>query len=200
METNLNQSGIYAVTSPSGKRYIGSAVNIGKRWSKHRSVLAKGKHHCVPLQRAHNKYGEALVYTVLILCSKEELITQEQLHMDMQPEGSLYNSSPTAGSSLGIRHSDETRARMAAASKGRTHSDEAKAKMSVGRLGRALRTNRSGFVGVSWHKRVQKWGANRHLCGKTIYLGYYPTAALAGQARQNFDCILRFYDTSWSDL
>ncbi|MBD4918609.1 GIY-YIG nuclease family protein, partial [Xanthomonas citri pv. citri] len=33
--TNLNQSGIYTITSPSGKRYVGQAKHIAQRWRQH---------------------------------------------------------------------------------------------------------------------------------------------------------------------
>lgn len=39
-------SGVYAITNTAtGKRYIGSAVNIKKRWREHLHNLRKNKHH-----------------------------------------------------------------------------------------------------------------------------------------------------------
>lgn len=94
---DLNQSGIYSITSPSGKRYVGSAVNIRRRWHTHRAHLKKGKHHCRALQRAYDKYAGDLVYSVLVLCPKEDLIKEEQFQMDIAGVGTLYNSAPKAG-------------------------------------------------------------------------------------------------------
>uniref|UniRef100_A0AAU7J7X6 Homing endonuclease n=1 Tax=Xanthomonas phage MK21 TaxID=3148942 RepID=A0AAU7J7X6_9CAUD len=244
--TNLNQSGIYAITSPSGKMYIGSAVNIRQRWYLHRSDLAKGKHHCTALQHAYNKYGGELVYSVLMLCPKEDLIKEEQRHIDLwRPKGMLYNSSLTAGSCLGMKHSDETKARISAAlggkrgtspsgetrariaaalrgrqlseetrakmaasqrgkgnseetrakisaaKRGRQFSEETRAKIAAALLGRATKNNTSGFVGIT--KNGANWKAEVKIHCKKVYLGTYPTAELANQARQNFDRILRHY-------
>ena len=51
--------GIYAITSPSGKQYIGSARSFRERWQKHLKDLRNGKHHSPGLQHAFNKYGES---------------------------------------------------------------------------------------------------------------------------------------------
>ena len=42
--------------------------------------------------------------------------------------------------------------------------------------------NKSGFKGVYWTKKLQKWGAGIKLNYKRIHLGYFPTAELAHMA------------------
>lgn len=32
--------------------------------------------------------------------------------------------------------------------------------------------NKSGYIGVYWHKHARKWASNIHFKGKTIHLGY----------------------------
>ncbi len=54
----MNYSGIYSITHiVSGKRYIGSSVNILRRWNAHRSAL--NRHICdnPHLQNSWDKYG-----------------------------------------------------------------------------------------------------------------------------------------------
>jgi len=102
-------SGIYTIASPSGKRYVGSAVHFGRRWSIHRVQLRKGTHHSKALQRAFNKYGESgLVFRKLFICSKEDLLFYEQRTFDvLKPE---YNMCLIAGTTSGIKlgpHSPE---------------------------------------------------------------------------------------------
>lgn len=52
-------TGIYSIRQiSSGKRYIGSSVNIKRRWASHRSSLRRNINDNVHLQNAWNKYGE----------------------------------------------------------------------------------------------------------------------------------------------
>lgn len=44
------------------------------------------------------------------------------------------------------------------------------------------RNNKSGFKGVSFHKKTGKWLARIGLNGKSIYLGYFDTKCLAAVA------------------
>jgi group I intron endonuclease len=51
-------SGVYQILcKPTGKIYVGSAVNLRGRWLNHRSSLRCGKHPNIVLQRAWNKDG-----------------------------------------------------------------------------------------------------------------------------------------------
>lgn len=45
-------------------------------------------------------------------------------------------------------------------------------------------SNTSGFVGVHWNKKLQKWQARIRTPEGRKYLGSFPTAAAAGKARQ----------------
>lgn len=122
-------SGIYEIVSPSGKRYIGSAVNIARRWRQHRSDLRLGRHGSQALQRAFRKYGESnLTYRILISCDPKHCIFFEERAINhLHPD---YNSSPHAGSRLGIRSSLESRVKMSQSALGRLASPETRAKMA----------------------------------------------------------------------
>ena len=53
------QSGIYSITHiSSGKRYIGSSINIKQRWNAHRSALNRELCDNPHLQNAWTKYGK----------------------------------------------------------------------------------------------------------------------------------------------
>lgn len=103
--------GVYEIVNTvNGKRYVGSSKNIEKREKEHFNDLRRGRHHAIALQRAWNKYGENNFYfSVIEECADVELIEREQAHLD---SGFDYNSSPTAGNCLGVKHSDETRAKV----------------------------------------------------------------------------------------
>ena len=52
-------SGIYKITNLINKKYyIGSSLDIKRRWKEHRRNLIKNKHNNIHLQKSWNKYGE----------------------------------------------------------------------------------------------------------------------------------------------
>lgn len=108
-------SGIYIIEhKDSGRSYIGSSVNMQHRWNQHRRSLVSGAHHSIYLQRMWNKYGEeAFIFRPLLLCNKANLLFYEQLCLDgLNP---ALNASPTAGSPLGVKHTEKSRANIRAA-------------------------------------------------------------------------------------
>jgi hypothetical protein len=51
---------------PQSLRYIGSTIDLKRRWRRHRNDLARGVHHSQYLQNLWNKYGQsAFVFKVL---------------------------------------------------------------------------------------------------------------------------------------
>ena len=163
------ESGIYEITNTiNGHRYVGSAVDLKKRWRNHKSALAGNSHHSIYLQRAWSKYGEdAFVFDVLEYWEPEFLVSMEQWWMNMLKPG--YNILRVAGSSLGLTHTDETKEKMSVAQMGhrrnvgRKHTDEHKAKIS------------STLTG---HKRTPETRARMSSAqmGNTSSLGYKRTA------------------------
>lgn len=113
-------SGIYEIVNlVTGKRYIGSAVDIKKRWNMHKFQLRNNKHHCKYLQRSWNKYGKSCFsFDVLYKCHKSECVFYEQIWIDFEGYENLYNENPKAGSSLGYKHSDEAKRKNQIAKKG----------------------------------------------------------------------------------
>lgn len=130
--------GVYQIRCiVNGKVYIGSAArSIASRWWQHKDDLARGRHHSQYLQRAWVKYGEsAFEFLILEECSVDQCIIREQFWMDSKQAADPkfgYNLSPTAGSQLGFRHSEETKA----SARSRTCSPETRAKISAANQGR----------------------------------------------------------------
>lgn len=129
--------GIYTITSPSGKQYVGSSVRIGRRWGEHRFRMRRGVHQSPALQHAANKYGiGALRFDVILICGPDHLLLYEQLAMDaLRP---AYNVLPAAGRSTGYRHTPEALAKMSAAQKGAVRSPELRAQVSAALKGRVI--------------------------------------------------------------
>jgi group I intron endonuclease len=133
------KSGIYKIQSKThpDRIYIGSAVYIYQRWSVHRSDLNKNKHHSVKLQNHYNKYGLSdLVFSVVERCPKGILIDREQHYLDeLDP---FFNICKVAGSSLGLKHSKETKQKISELQKGKKLSAEHRRSISEANQGKRL--------------------------------------------------------------
>jgi group I intron endonuclease len=154
-------SGIYKITNKiNGHIYIGSSIDIKRRWQQHVLYLNNHKHHSSYLQRAWDKYGaDAFEFSIIELCFPLALIFREQYYIDTyNPE---YSVRKKAGSNLGIKNTPEHNAKISASNMGRVikpetrakiaetlkgnknaigykHSVEAKAKMSISQKGKKI--------------------------------------------------------------
>jgi group I intron endonuclease len=121
-------SGVYAIVNKAnGHRYVGSSADIERRWQKHVSLLETNKHHNLHLQHAWNKYGkDNFDFVLLFECTSDSLLDHEQDYINkIMPE---YNICVTAGSRLGIPHSEATKNKLAIANIGKKQSEETKSK------------------------------------------------------------------------
>lgn len=96
------KSGIYEIVNiASGKRYVGRAVDIERRWYMHRWALSRGRHHSRRLQAAWAKHGPtAFEFRILEHCARGELTDREQYHFGLLLP--VYNIAQTAGGGGGI--------------------------------------------------------------------------------------------------
>lgn len=104
--------------------YVGSAINVGIRWSNHLVTLRNKTHHNRFLQRAWNKYGESSFRWLVVetVSNAADLIAREQHWIDALKAANPrhgYNLAPTAGSSLGVKHTAVARHNMSEAARRR---------------------------------------------------------------------------------
>lgn len=123
-ENLLRQIGVYTITSPSGKKYVGmtAAQSFKDRWKQHKKLLRGNHHICAGLQNAFNKYGfEGLSFEIVKSYEKPaeqdtvltKLIQAEEIRFweIFKSEGvKLYNGCPTGTGS--VHHTEETRAKI----------------------------------------------------------------------------------------
>jgi len=105
--------GIYKIQSiiKPERCYIGSSIDIHRRWSDHLLNLRKNIHPTPKLQSHYNKYGKNdLIFSILIGCDNEDLISTEQFFIDSHRP--WFNVLSKAGSNKGHRWTEEQKANL----------------------------------------------------------------------------------------
>jgi len=168
------ESGIYIIINTlNNHRYVGSAVNIKGRWSKHVSDLVRGRHYNKHLQRAWTKYGkQCFAFYVMEFVSDALLIEAEQFYIDLlKPE---YNILPRAGSPLGVRLSAATKKKIGDANRRRVWTGESRAKVSAARLGK--KHTEDAKKKMSAARKGKKQSAEHVFNRTSTRIGTHPTA------------------------
>lgn len=118
----VNMKVIYEIVCKStNKKYVGSALNHIKRKREHFYNLKNNKHCNKKLQNAFNKYGEnCFEFNIIEIVDNENmLIEREQWYINkLNP---IYNICRVAGSSLGLKRSNETKNKIRLANLGTKH-------------------------------------------------------------------------------
>ena len=130
---------IYKIECTSnGKLYVGSTVNLRRRWIRHVSHADANKHHCAPLQAAWSKYGrDAFTFHVLeYITDKDAILNWEQFWLDeLSP---TFNVLKSAGNMTGMVHSAATRQRIADGNRGKYVSPETRHRISEVHQGKTI--------------------------------------------------------------
>jgi len=108
--------GIYKITSPSNRTYIGQSINIKIRWAKHRSLV--DSHKSSRLCSSFKSHGvESHIFEILEECEVSQLNERERFYQDfydvLGPNG--LNCKLTESSDLSGYRSIESRKRMSEA-------------------------------------------------------------------------------------
>ena len=150
-------SGVYQIINQvNNKHYIGSSVDIKKRWAQHKSRLKSGTHGNQHLQRAWQKYGEKnFEFEIICSCAEDETIELEQFFLDTRhPEYNIAQCAETPF--LGMYHTDEARRKMSESGKGHIVSAETRRKISETHKNPSEETRRkiseAGKGRVPWNK------------------------------------------------
>lgn len=117
--------GIYKITSPSGKAYIGQSWNIKQRFNQYGAQHIKRQ---PKLFASFQKYGKdnhtfGLLHELPIDVSQEVLDKYEQLYMDAFSECGIELMNVRGAGSRG-RHSDASKEKMSKLAKGKIISQE----------------------------------------------------------------------------
>jgi group I intron endonuclease len=141
LKENKAKSGIYLWRNKdSGNIYIGSSIDLTRRFLKYYNVNTLIKNTNMIINVALIKYGySSFELVILEYCTAENVISREQYYIDLlKPE---YNILKKAYSWKGHHHSMETIAKFSGESNhffGKTHKEEARKKMWEAKLNRTL--------------------------------------------------------------
>lgn len=131
-------TGIYCIENQvNGKKYVGQAINIEKRWKQHRQKLNNKSHYNNHLQRAWNSYGEcAFSFYVLELCDEESLDNREIYYIEkLGAFDNGYNMTLGGEGTRGCLHTEEYKKHMHDISVGKKFSEDTLIKMSLSKKG-----------------------------------------------------------------
>jgi len=136
------KSGIYSITNTvNNKLYIGSAVDLTRRWNKHKRYLNKNIHPNKYLQASWNKHGEKnFQFKVLQYVENvKNIIAIEQSWLDWFKSferGVGYNICRIADNRLGVLHTEESKLKMSYSRKGIIKSVEWQNKITKALIGK----------------------------------------------------------------
>lgn len=141
--------GIYKITSPSGKVYIGQSVDIYKRWYIYKRMLCKPQTH---LYNSFKKYGvESHKFEIICQCNRADLNRLEQEFIKINKSLSHQNGLNLKHGGKSTNHSQETKDKIGLAqkkawqsnpirnsNKGKRMSIIAREKLSKARIGKYM--------------------------------------------------------------
>lgn len=154
-------SGVYRIRNlTNNKFYIGSTNNLYRRFIQHKTLLEKGVHHSIYLQRAFDKYGTSqFIMEVLLLCKQEYLLYYEQqLIYELEPD---YNMNKEATSNRGYKWSEQSRQKASESHLGNQNalghklSEESKQLISASRKGKYI-GEQNGFYGKTHTEEIRQ--------------------------------------------
>jgi group I intron endonuclease len=127
--------GIYKITSPSGKIYIGQSMNINKRWNIYKNLHCKNQRH---VYHSIVKYGyESHKFEIIHQCLPGELNYFEKYYVDLHKTfNSCHGMNLKDGGGNKAFMSKETKEKMSKAKKGIPLSREHKENISKSNKGK----------------------------------------------------------------
>ena len=136
----MKESGVYKITIGDNLFYVGSAVDLRRRESKHRTTLIKGTHYNLYMKNAWDKYG-VMSFEILECCEALDTVALEQKYLDeVFGQKHCMNILPTAGSRYGFKSSAKSCKKLSDSIMGHVVSDETRQKISATLTGRRLST------------------------------------------------------------
>lgn len=129
----MNKCGIYMITSPSGKSYIGRSLNLGERLNKYKNLLCSDQQY---IYHAILKYGWDNMKVTILYSEERNELSNDTLNKLEEKFIEKFNTLIPNGYNLKTggnqpKLSEETKNRMSVAKLGKRFSEEHKKKLSL---------------------------------------------------------------------
>lgn len=129
----MKKIGIYKITSPTNKIYIGQSIDIETRFKTYLRYSCKSQTKLLASLKKHK--AENHRYEILLICEKENLSTQEKYFVDLfQSFNSKNGLNIRDGGGNNAKLSDEQKLKISNSLKGKKHSAERIEKNRLGQL------------------------------------------------------------------
>lgn len=177
-----NICGIYKITSPSGRVYIGQSICIKKRFVAYKNNECRAQHK---LKASFKKYGIAShIFEIICECDEKELNEKEVFFINQHNstgDKGLNISKGGTGVMRNRKHTDYTKDKIRKAKIGLIASEETKKKMSISR-------NKWKHTKESKQKMSDNMQRAKILNTETgeIYVGYNSVMPLINMKRTTF--------------
>ena len=121
--------GVYIITSPTGKKYVGSSIDVNRRFSEYKRNHCKGQHK---LKNSFLKYGiENHVIELFLQCKKEDLYFWEtEIGNQFNCIDKGLNCKLPGNKNYPYTHSEETKNKIGDGNRGKKLSEITKKKLS----------------------------------------------------------------------
>jgi group I intron endonuclease len=210
MAAPKSNQGIYKITSPSNRVYVGQTLNFATRFNKYRLMHCQGQRR---LYASFLKYGiGSHKFEVVEVCEETTMNERERYYQDLYevlgPKG--LNCKLTPCDQLKGRHSQEVKRKISMAHKGKKATEETRAKMRArvvsnetmerlrnAQLGKKLSEStkekmRQRMLGNAYTKGVRPINVKQVVCTKTgeIYASAVDAAKAVGFKRTTLTAML----------
>ena len=183
--------GIYCIENKiNGKKYYGSAMNVEKRFSRHKSALKHNDHHNIYLQRSYNKNGEVFDFYVVKetdFIDRQDLLDLEQEYIDSNKDG--YNMAPAFGGDIMSSHPNKNEI-----IKNRTE----RLKQTISSMTKDEKSEKYGRIG-ELNGNWRDGGLSRKICPQCNVNNIAITAKVCANCRDRFGDKNPFYGKTHSD-
>jgi len=175
--------GIYKITSPTGKIYIGQSRDINKRKNQYKNNKGKGQ---IRLHRSIIKYGWNFhKFEIICECQEYKLNDLEKYYIEFYNTFDTVHGLNLTDGGNNAKHTEETKIKISNANKGKILSNATKLKISLAHKGKHLSEEAKLKIGEATRHRIIKNETRLKLKNRIISKETRKKMSLAGKGNKH---------------